>query len=95
MVPEQTVRVCPVSTRRATLSAAVPSTEKWKTWRWRTGGSVTNSNLSSQSLEPLFEGKVLSCKDTSTSQICSIIYDSDQCLLNPTVIIFLQYLNTF
>lgn len=27
MVPEQTARVCPVSTRRAPLSAAVPSTE--------------------------------------------------------------------
>lgn len=31
MVPEQIVRVCPVSTRRAPLSAAVPSTERWRT----------------------------------------------------------------
>lgn len=42
-------------------------------------------------LESLFEGEVLSCKGIITSRICSIIYGSDQCLLNTTTIIFLQY----
>lgn len=41
-------------------------------------------------LDSLFERKISSCEGT-TSQICSIIYGSDQRLLNTTVIIFLQY----